>query len=246
MAHILSSYTGPVRAVVIGASGGIGQALCAHILAQDALEHLYAFGRSQPAITHDKCTVGQLDYADEASIETAAQAVDRPNLIIVATGMLHNAEGIEPEKSLRDLSADKFAASFLVNTTGPALVAKHFLPLLPREERGVFAALSARVGSISDNGLGGWYAYRAAKAALNMVIRNAAIEMGRRYKQAVIVGLHPGTVDTALSAPFKANVKPEKLFTPEQAGGYLLTVLDGLNAQDSGHCYDWAGTRIQP
>ena len=244
MSDFLSGYSAPVRAVVIGASGGIGQALTHHLLAHDAVEHVYGFARSATDISHDKATLGTIDYADEASIADAAASIERPNLIIVATGLLHNGPDIQPEKALKELSAEKFAAQFHTNTIGPALVAKHFLPLLPREERGVFAALSARVGSISDNRMGGWYGYRAAKAALNMVIKSAAIETARKYKHAVIVGLHPGTVDTGLSKPFQGMVKPGKLFTPEHSADCLLHVLNGLKAEDSGKCFDWAGEEI--
>ena len=122
-----------------------------------------------------------------------------------------------PEKSLRELSAEKFARAFAINATGPALSAKHFLPKLARDRRAVFAALSARVGSISDNRLGGWYAYRASKSALNMILKTAAIETARRAPQAIVIGLHPGTVDSKLSKPFQENVTPGKLFRPEDA-----------------------------
>ena len=125
------------------------------------------------------------------------------------------------------------------------MTAKYFVPLLRRDEKAVFAALSARVGSISDNRLGGWYAYRASKAALNMVLKTTAIEIGRRFKNQIIVGLHPGTVDTPLSKPFQANVPADKLFTPEFSAERLLTVIDGLTAADSGNLFDWAGERIE-
>jgi len=121
------------------------------------------------------------------------------------------------------------------------MTAKYFVPLLRRDEKAVFAALSARVGSISDNRLGGWYAYRASKAALNMVLKTLAIEIGRRFKNQIIVGLHPGTVDTDLSKPFQGNVPEGKLFTAEFSAEKLLDVVDGLSAEDSGNLFDWAG-----
>ena len=245
MATHLTSFTAPVRAVVVGATGGIGNAFVHHLLQEPAVEKLYAFGRKPLDIADERCRVGQLDYADEISIAAAAKLCEQPNLIIVATGILHD-ETMAPEKSLRELNAEKLAQNYLINTIGPALVAKYFLPLLPREERGVFAALSARVGSIGDNRLGGWYGYRAAKAGLNMVLKNAAIEMARRHKQAVIVGLHPGTVDTSLSKPFQGGVKPEKLFAPEHAAQCLLKVINGLAPADSGKCFDWAGEEVVP
>ena len=136
------------------------------------------------------------------------------------------------------------ATAFRLNTTGPALVAKHFLPLLARDRKAAFAALSARVGSIEDNGLGGWYAYRASKAALNMAIKTLSIELARRYPLALCVGLHPGTVDTALSKPFQAGVPQERLFSPAQSARHLLSVLDELTAEDSGKLFAWDGRRI--
>ena len=134
--------------------------------------------------------------------------------------------------------------SFAVNAIGPALAAKHFLPLLAEDRKSVFAALSARVGSISDNSLGGWHAYRASKAALNMILRNLAIELARRHDKAICVGLHPGTVDTGLSSPFQGSVPPGRLFSPAEAAGHLLKVVDGLSPADSGGHFAWDGRRI--
>jgi NAD(P)-dependent dehydrogenase (short-subunit alcohol dehydrogenase family) len=151
---------------------------------------------------------------------------------------------VQPEKTYRALSADAFARVFAANTVAPALIAKHMLALMPKAERSVFAALSARVGSISDNRLGGWHAYRASKAALNMLIRNFAIEQARRAPGSICVGLHPGTVDTGLSKAFQGAVPGEKLFTPEQSAGYLLDVIDRLSPEDSGKCFDWAGKEV--
>jgi NAD(P)-dependent dehydrogenase (short-subunit alcohol dehydrogenase family) len=135
---------------------------------------------------------------------------------------------------------------FRVNATGPALVIRHFLPLLVRDSRGVIAALSARVGSIGDNRIGGWVGYRAAKAALNQIIRTIAIELARTHPATILVGLHPGTVATDLSAPFQRNVAAAKLFAPDQAAGLLLDVIAGLSPGDSGHCLDWSGQRVIP
>jgi NAD(P)-dependent dehydrogenase (short-subunit alcohol dehydrogenase family) len=138
------------------------------------------------------------------------------------------------------------ARVFAVNTIGPALVAKHFLPLLPRRGRSAFAAISARVGSIGDNRLGGWHSYRASKAALNMLLRNFAIELARRAPDAVCIGLHPGTVDTALSAPFRSRVAPDRLFTPARSAGHLLRVIEQATVADNGHVLAWDGARIPP
>lgn len=184
-----------------------------------------------------------LDITDESSIAATAARIGPVDAVIVATGLLHDGQQA-PEKTYRALDAAALARSFAVNGIGPALVAKHFLPLLPRDRRGVFAALSAKVGSISDNRLGGWYAYRASKAALNQLIRTASIELRRTHPQAICVGLHPGTVDTRLSAPFQRGV-PD-LFTPERSAAALLEVLDSLTPEQSGRLWAWDGREIAP
>ena len=152
------------------------------------------------------------DLTDEESIARAAKAMPEnpPDLVIVATGALTLPSGEGPERSYKHIDAEVMQRIFAVNTIGPALIAKHVLPLFPRDRRCVFAALSARVGSIEDNRIGGWHSYRASKAALNMLVRNFAIELGRTHKQAIAVALHPGTVDTTLSEPFHTNVPDEQ------------------------------------
>lgn len=188
----------------------------------------------------------RFDLTDENSIAAvaASMADEPPNLVIVASGVLTLADGTGPERSFRQIDTKAMEQVFRLNTIGPATVAKHMLPLLPRDRRGVFAALSARVGSISDNGLGGWHSYRASKAALNMLIRNFAIEMSRTHGNAAIVGLHPGTVDTALSEPFQSNLPKGQLVEPAVAADNLLTVIDGLGPADSGKIFDWKGEEI--
>ncbi len=163
--------------------------------------------------------------------------------MFVATGMLHN-EKTSPEKALSSLTADAMAQLFAVNAIGPAIVAKHFLPLLAKGRKSAFAALSARVGSIGDNRLGGWHSYRASKAALNMLIRTMSVELRRRNPDALIVGLHPGTVATPLSAPFQKGVVEGKLFTPDRSARAMITVLDSLSPDDSGGHFAWDGVRI--
>ncbi|WP_299396044.1 SDR family NAD(P)-dependent oxidoreductase [Pelagibius sp.] len=242
----LSSFGGPLRAAVIGASGGIGGALVARLAADPAVEAVYAFSR-RPVPAAEKVAPGQMDTDDDASVAAAAKglAAAAPlGLVIVASGLLHDGAALQPEKSFRHLEAAALARSFQVNSIGPALVAKHFLPLLDRERKAVFAALSARVGSIGDNRMGGWYGYRAAKAALNMTIRCLAIEVARNRKQTLCVGLHPGTVDSRLSQPFQRGVAPEKLFSPATAAGHLLSVVDGLTPEDSGKVFAWDGQEI--
>jgi NAD(P)-dependent dehydrogenase (short-subunit alcohol dehydrogenase family) len=157
--------------------------------------------------------------------------------------MLHD-ELQRPERSMRELDADKLARSFLINTIAPALVAKHVLPRLPRDRRAVFAVLGARVGSIGDNRTGGWHGYRASKAALVMLVKTLSIELKRTHPQAICVALHPGTVDTPMSKPFQGNVAPEKLFTPEFSAERLIAVADVLTPADSGGHFAWNGARI--
>jgi NAD(P)-dependent dehydrogenase (short-subunit alcohol dehydrogenase family) len=236
------------RAAIIGASGAIGGAFIRLIASKAGVEQVFAFSRFGANFDSAIVKSGFIDLLDEASIAAAAEtaAIDGPlDLVIVAAGMLHE-DGLAPEKSLRDLSADKFARAFAINAAGPALAAKHFIPKLRRGERAVFAALSARVGSISDNRLGGWYAYRASKAALNMILKNAAIEAARRAPHAIVAGLHPGTVESALSRPFQDNVSPGRLFSPEDAAARLLDVLERLEPKDSGKCFSYDGAEILP
>lgn len=252
MTDRFSAFEPPFRALVAGASGGIGAALVEAIAASGQAATCYrtsrrAFATRPPAPT---CAIVDLvmDLQDEASMQRVATQVGAEgplHLIILATGMLHDGD-LQPEKTYRQLDADRLARAFAVNATGPALAAKHLLPLLARHQRAVFAALSARVGSISDNRMGGWYGYRAAKAALNMLVRCLAIEVARRSDQTIVVALHPGTVDTSLSAPFQGHVRPEKLFSPARAAHCLLSVIDGLTPADNGLFFAWDGARIDP
>lgn len=231
-------------AVVFGSSGGIGRALSERLVASGNYAHVFAVSRSGDGI--DGAENRRADLSDEVSLKRLAdeiKTIGPVHLCIVASGLLSDGN-LQPEKSYRAQNLDAFQRVFEANTFGPALAAKHMLPLMPKTERSVFAALSARVGSISDNRLGGWHAYRASKAALNMLIRNYAIEQARRAPGHICVGLHPGTVDTGLSKPFQSNVPGEKLFSPEHAAGYLLGVVDGLAPEDSGKCFDWAGQEI--
>jgi NAD(P)-dependent dehydrogenase (short-subunit alcohol dehydrogenase family) len=239
---MLSNFSSPIKACVFGASGGIGQALVKHLADDPAIAVVHAGTRSEHP-NAPRVLPFRFDLTQEASIAEAAANIGPLDLIIIATGLLHDG-AFQPEKSYRAQSADAYARAFAINATGPALIAKHFLPLLPRDRRSVFAAISARVSSISDNRLGGWHAYRASKAALNMILRNVAIELGRSHPHAIVAGLHPGTVDTALSQPFQRNVAEGKLFTPDYSAECLLQVLDRLAPADSGNLYAWDGQRI--
>ena len=216
-----------------------------HLLA-DGRYHTVHAGARDPESLPQGAAPFQFDLTSEASIAAAVEALPAdPALVIVATGLLHDETGgIAPEKSWRALDAAAMAQVYADNAIGPAMIAKHGLPRLPRHARAVFAVLSARVGSIEDNRLGGWHSYRASKAALNMLVRNFAIELSRSHPQAVAAALHPGTVDSRLSAPFQRGVAPDKLFSPDQSAGYLLDVLHGLTPADSGGLFAWDGTRL--
>ncbi len=233
------------QAVIFGVSGGIGAAVAARLADDPSIERIYLGSRNPAPQTEARRVPFAFDLTDEASIAAAAAKVEGPiDLVFIASGLLHRAGGPAPEKAYRALDGAAMAEVFAVNTIGPALIAKHFLPLLSRERRAVFAALSARVGSIADNRLGGWHSYRASKAALNMLLVNFAIELRRTHPHAIVAGLHPGTVDSALSAPFQRGVAPEKLFSPDASAAYLLGVLNQLSPEDSGGIFAWDGARI--
>ena len=232
----LEAFPSDGLAIVVGSSGGIGRALLGRLAAQPRFRAALGLGRSSSP---------PLDLTDEDMIAQAARHVRglgaEVRLVIDATGFLH-MDGFVPEKSWRDLDAAHMAKAFAVNAIGPALLMKHFLPLLPRQGRSVFATLSARVGSIGDNRLGGWFSYRASKAALNQLVRTAAIELGRSKPAALCVALHPGTVATPLSAPFvKAGLDVQ---TPEQAADRLLSTIDLLRPGSSGGFFDHLGEAV--
>jgi NAD(P)-dependent dehydrogenase (short-subunit alcohol dehydrogenase family) len=231
----LGSFPKAGVAVVFGASGGIGSALVAALSSTGSFRQVAGFSRkSSPPI----------DLLDEASLERAATIASEAGelrLVIDATGFLHD-DRQGPEKSWRQLDACNLARSFALNAIGPALIMKHVLPLLPRSGKVVFATLSARVGSIGDNRLGGWYSYRASKAALNQLVRTAAVELTRRSPEGICVALHPGTVATTLSAPF--TPAGHSAHTPAEAARHLLAVVDKLSAEANGGFFDWQGEPV--
>ena len=241
----LTSFAERLTAVVIGTGGGIGGAFATALAAHPRVGSVIAASRSgQAQNPSSKVTARRVDVTDEASIAAMAEGLDAVDLVIVAVGQLHDDTGLGPEKTFRAIDGGYLARLYAVNTIGPALCAKHLLPRLAKGRKAVFAALSARVGSISDNHLGGWHGYRASKAGLNQILRTCAIELARRSADAAIVGLHPGTVDTGLSKPFQGHVPDGKLFTPDYAAVSLLTVLDGLTPADSGGVFAWDGARV--
>ena len=231
----------PRLALVVGASGGIGRALAEALVERGGHDEVIALSRTRPRGWGGRHL--PLDLTDESSIAAAAEivrGVGAADTVVIASGILHDGE-VQPEKSYRALDPVALQRQFAVNTIGPALVAKHFLPLAPRDRRSVFAVLSARVGSIGDNRLGGWHGYRASKAALNMMVRTLAIEHRRTHPQAICVALHPGTVATGLSQPFSRG---RDTFTPAQSAEALLGVLDALTPDQTGGFFAWDGQPI--
>ena len=228
----LGSFPKAGVAVIFGARGGIGEAL---------VEAIQVAGRFDRVVALSRSSLPPIDLLDEASLERAAgfaAAQGELRLVIDATGFLHD-DRQGPEKSWRQLDAVNLTRSFALNAIGPALIMKHVLPRLPRSGKAVFASLSARVGSIGDNRLGGWYSYRASKAALNQLVRTAAVELARRSPNAFCIALHPGTVATALSAPFAASGL--EVHSPVAAARHLLAVVDHLSADANGGFFDWRG-----
>jgi NAD(P)-dependent dehydrogenase (short-subunit alcohol dehydrogenase family) len=256
----MTSFVQPIHAFVQGASRGLGKEFVRQLLEMDNVAKIIATcRRPQQALelqemarnASGRLVVLGVDVTDEATIAEAARAtatyLNGLHLVINAAGLLHDAQaGIHPEKKLDDLDPSAALRAFSVNALGPALVVKHLMPLLRHPDRAVIANISARVGSIEDNQLGGWYAYRASKAAQNMLTRTMAIELGRhrRLGEKICVALHPGTVDTDLSKPFQGNVPDHKLFSQERAVAQLLDVVDGLRREDSGKFFAWDGSPI--
>lgn len=254
----MSSFASIPRAsaLVVGANRGIGLEFVRQLLDKPEFSYIFATYR-QPNVsttllnwsaqTPERLHCLQLDPMAEAEIVAGVQSIQSVtrtlHLVINCVGFLHN-EDVQPEKSLRQIDVAQLTRYFQVNSMSAIVLAKHLLPLLKHGDRSVFASLSAKLGSIGDNGLGGWYGYRASKAALNMFIRTAAIEYQRKRSRAILVTLHPGTTDTRLSKPFQQNVPPEKLFSVERTARQLLDVIDSLEESDSGYFFSWDGSRL--
>ena len=242
----------PMSAVVIGGSGGIGEEFVSHLM---GISHITVIGTSRNGVLPGRWEGAEsapqwidLDVTAPESIEAFKEhltTLELPpiRLVFCAMGLLHDGD-MQPEKRLSELKQEFLLRSFAVNAIGPMLIARELLPLMPRKGRVVFASLSARVGSIDDNRLGGWYGYRASKAALNQYVKTLAIEWKRRAAESIAVALHPGTVDTSLSMPFQRNVPAGKLFSRERSATQLLNVLCQLTPEDSGGHFAWDGSRI--
>ncbi|ERN40413.1 dehydrogenase with different specificities [Rubidibacter lacunae KORDI 51-2] len=246
----------PANTLIVAGNRGIGLGFVDSLLGDPAIARVFAtFRHPETAIdlrdrerrSEGKLFCLPLDATDEAQIRTTVAEIgatcDRLHLVVNCAGILHDAE-LRPEKSLRQLDAEHLSRYFAINSIPTALLAKHLLPLLTHDERSVLATISAKLGSIGDNHLGGWYGYRASKAALNMFVRTIANEYRRKSPQAIVVALHPGTTNTRLSQPFQKNVPPEKLFPIEQTVAQLRTVIDGLDTHCSGEFYSWDGSRL--
>jgi len=232
---------------IIGSSGAIGNAFVEHYIKVSSVENIFTFSRSAADHVSEKVTSFEIDVESQDSIEKAAgqvkdHIIDR---IIIASGILHT-ENFGPEKSIKDLNYETFAKVYSINTIGPALIGRYFIPLMNKNEKSVIAFLSARVGSISDNSLGGWYSYRSSKTALNQIVKNFSIELKRINKNAIALALQPGTVESRFSEPFKKNVSKNKLFTPDYSVGLLSQVIENSSLNESGSLLSYDGEIIKP
>ncbi len=239
----MSSST--IKSIIVGASGGIGHAVLDVHRTQKPDRSVLALSRSTLGSSHSSIHTGTIDLEDPDTIEAAISHVPDKSIdfAFIATGVLHGAS-FGPEKATKMLNAETMQKVMMINTIGPALMLKALLPKMVRDSRAVIGAISARVGSIGDNRLGGWHSYRASKSALNMIIKTVAIEAARTHPQLIITGLHPGTVVTDLSEPFRSTIPKERLFTPDYSATRMLEVLDQLNPQDSGNCFAFDGSRV--
>ena len=244
------------NALVVGASQGIGLGFVKALLQQNNVEQVFATYRNSETASElftlpekygDRLKCMQVDITQESEIEAGIKQIQKSvkelHLAIYCVGVLHEGD-LTPEKSLRQIKAENLIYSFQVNSIGAVLLAKHLMPLFKKSQGSVFASISAKVGSIEDNRLGGWYGYRASKAALNMFIKTTAIEYSRRCPKTIVVALHPGTTDTRLSQPFQKNVPTGKLFPVEHTVDLLSKVISGLEPKDTGEFFSWDASKL--
>jgi NAD(P)-dependent dehydrogenase (short-subunit alcohol dehydrogenase family) len=244
------------NALVTGASQGIGLGFVQYLLQHSNFNKIYATYRSKESASellrleqqsNNRLVCFSIDLTEEdqiiAGINQIKTEVDQLHWVINCVGILHQGT-LQPEKSLRQINAENLMQYFQTNSISAILLAKHLLPLFQHEQQSIFATISAKIGSIGDNYLGGWYGYRASKAALNMFMKTASIEYHRQAPNNIIVVLHPGTTDTRLSKPFQRNVPPEKLFSVERTVSQLMAVIRRLDTKDSGEFFSWDGSRL--
>jgi len=232
---------------IIGSSGAIGNAFVEHYIKDSSVENIFTFSRNATDHVSEKVSSFEIDVESQDSIQKAASYLEGCYLdrVIIASGVLHT-ESFGPEKSIKDLNYETLSKVYSVNTIGPALVGKYFLPLLNKENKSVMAFLSARVGSISDNKVGGWYSYRSSKSALNQIVKNFSIEMKRSNPNAIILALQPGTVESKFSEPFKKNISKDKLFSPDFSVDMMSKVIESADTSSSGNFIAWDGEVISP
>jgi len=243
-------FDDPISAVIIGARGGIGQALSDRLMSLPACQSVVRTSRDSAWASHSPSIKERrfcVDLTQPETVRDLGLFVDaeapQPNLIINCSGLLHDGV-IQPERTFRHINRQAMLRHFDVHACGLALLVQHLIPLIPRRGRAIFATLSARVGSIEDNGLGGWFSYRASKAAQNMILKTASIEAARRWPDLALLALHPGTVDTALSKPFTKRTPADRLFQPHVAAAHLSRVISQKTSSETGGFFAWDGSPI--
>ena len=245
----LLGLTAPMTAIVVGARGGLGASFAQALSDSPGVTHVLTTSRDQDWCESEPLPSERRVHADltqERDLEHLAALIpeDAPlKLVLNCSGLLHAGE-VKPERTWRELDLEHMRRVFDVNALGVGLLVKHLVPCMPRRERALFVSISARVGSIGDNRLGGWYSYRASKAAQNMLIKTASVEAARSHPELIIAALHPGTVDTELSKPFTRRLGPDRLFSPDVSRAHLTEVMRDLTTNDSGGLFAWDGEPI--